>query len=707
MYYTPEEEQILYDLSKKLLESPIHQNPAVIAQDIENLKRLLIYHEWRYYVKNDPIISDYEFDVLFKKLKQIEIDYPEWRTPDSPTQRVSSDLSSDFPVVIHLSKNLSLENSYDAEDLADFDNRVKKITGIEGDIEYVVEPKFDGGTIVLVYENDVLVRAATRGNGTEGEEITANAKAMRTIPLTAEFSRYGIQKVELRGEALINKDIFQKINQERIKNGETILANARNAATGAFRVKDSKEVSRRGLEAFIYQVGYAVDERGNDILTRFQYHDESIELLGKLGFKIPKKESRTCKNIVEVAAYCAEWEIKRDKYEYEIDGMVVKVNATAIQEKCGYTSHHPRWAIAFKFKARQATTTLLNVEFQVGRTGAITPVGKLQPVQLAGVMVSNVSLHNEDMIKQKDIHIGDTVLVERAGDVIPYIVKVIPEKRTKDASPVVFPTHCPVCESLLHKPEKEAVWRCENPNCEAQIVERLIHFASKDAMEIEGLGTANIERFYQLGWIHHLTDIYRLDFTKMAALDGFGKRSAEKLQNAIETSKRNPLHRLIVGLGLRYVGRSVAKQLASEIGHLRELLDWKKENYLTLDGFGDTMAASVAEAFQEENMKTLIDELENLGVNMSQTEVDKKKTFSADMPLAGKTILFTGTLPTLSREEAAKRAEAAGAKIARSVSSKLNYLVVGAEAGSKLEKAQKISTITILDEEAFLNLINN
>jgi DNA ligase (NAD+) len=427
---------------------------------------------------------------------------------------------------------LSLENSYNAEDLNDFDTRIRKLTGEEDAqkaIEYCVEPKFDGGTIVLVYENDQLVRAATRGNGTQGDDITANAKAIKSIPLRANFSKYGIHKAELRGEVLIRKNSFEKINEQKAKNGEALFANPRNAATGGLRLKDPKQIGERALEAFIFQFSYAVDTEENDMLPSFDTHNELIELLAAQGFKVPQinKERAVCGNIEKVSNYCAQWEIDREKYGYEIDGMVVKVNDLTMQEKCGMTNHHPRWAIAYKFKAKQATTKLEAIEYQVGRTGAVTPVAKLQTVDLAGVRISNVSLHNQDFIKEKDIRIGDTVLVERAGDVIPYIVKAMEDLRDGTEEEVTYPTQCPVCDSTLERPEGEAIWRCVNPVCEAQVLGRMIHFVSKNAMNIDGFGEAYIDRFYKEGMLSSLVDIYQLDYNRIAFLEGFGKRSAE------------------------------------------------------------------------------------------------------------------------------------------------------------------------------------
>lgn len=715
--YTPEAQRALFDLSKILLYTPqADLFSEAAAERAENLRSVIRYHEWRYYVQNDPVISDFEYDQLYKQLENLERLRPELVSPDSPTQRVSPDLTEDMDQVAHLMPMLSLDNSYDATDLTDFDTSVKKLAGLpkDADVEYAVEPKYDGGTIVLVYENDRLARAATRGNGTVGDEITANMRTLRSVPLQAAFSRYGIAKVELRGEALIRKDVFEKMNARRQAAGEQLFANPRNAATGGLRMKDPKEAANRGLEAFLYQLGYAVDAVGNNVLANFPTHETSLQLLEALGFKVPTStlaaqtlpaERRVCANIAEVIAFCEAWQNHRDAYPYEIDGMVIKVNSLDLQAKCGFTSHHPRWAIAFKFKAKQATTRLRDVEFQVGKTGAVTPVAKLEPVQLAGVTVQNVSLHNEDFIRSKDIRIGDQVLVERAGDVIPYIVKALDDLRDGTEQPVVYPTHCPVCYSLLVKPEDEVIWRCENAECEAQVVQRMIFHTSKHAMDIEGMGESTIERFYKLGWLHSIADIYRLDYTKIAELEGFGEKSAANLQKAIEKAKGNPIYRLLHSLSIHHLGQKSSKLLATVVEHVLDLKDWDLERYQEIKDIGPVLARNVFNFFQNEHNLDLLRTMETLGVNLRQTPEDQRPASAADGPLVGKTILFTGTLATLSREQAEARAAAAGASISSGVSKNLNILVAGEKAGSKLKKAQALGTVEIWTEEEFLQRI--
>ena len=719
--YSKEEQRRLFDLSKHLLaqNTPDVSGPAQgginaleAASLVADLQAILHYNEWRYYTLDDPQLSDYEYDILYKKLEHLEDVYPQLITPDSPTMRVGSDIKEEFRTVPHLVPMLSLENSYNAEDLMDFDKQIKKLADMpdEAEIEYCVEPKFDGGTIVLLYENDILVQAATRGNGVMGEEMTGNAKAMRSIPLRAAFLNRKIKKVELRGEALIRKDIFEKVNKQREAAGESIFANPRNAATGGLRTKDAKETKARGIEAFVYQLGYAENTEGVQITRGFHTHHESIEFLGSLGFKVPKTghETKVCKNIQEVIAFCNEWQEKRDSYEYEIDGIVVKVNSLDIQSQCGSTSHHPRWAIAFKFKAKQATTKLLGVDFQVGKIGTLTPVAKLQPVALAGVTVSNVSLHNEDFINTKDIRIGDQVLVERAGDVIPYIVKSFAELRNGTEIPVKYPEICPFDETKsvhLIREEGEAAWRCPTCTCGRQDYQKFVAHASKDAMDIEGLSKATIERFIQMGSIHSIADFYRLDYNAISKLDGFGKKSADNLEKAIEKAKKNPIHRLLYSLTIHHLGRKAGKLLAAEIEHVLDLKDWDMERFKSVKEIGPVVAQNTIDYFSNENNIAILKEMESLGVNMKPTAEDRKATVNTEGVLSGKSILFTGALMQYSRETAEKAAAAAGATIASSVSKNLNILVVGEKAGSKLKKAQDLKTVQILSEQEFIDLI--
>lgn len=673
---------------------------SIEEKDIELLRDVLRFHEYRYYILSDPLISDKEYDVLFTALEKLEKNNPSLIVSDSPTQRVAKGLTTQFPVVQHLVPMLSLENSYNADDLRDFDRKAKELSGLS-DIEYCVEPKFDGAGISLIYEDDKLVRGATRGDGVEGEEITINLKQIRSIPLSAKFSAHGIKQVEIRGEVMMNKESFRKYNETLLAQHLPPLANPRNAASGALRIKDPKEVSKRSLEAFLYHISDLITSDGQHTSSVLHTHSGSLDMLWELGLRSPHKEKKVCKGIDDVIHYCQEYEAKRDDLPYEIDGMVVKVNNLEIHDKLGMTTHHPRWAIAFKFKARQATSRLRAVEFQVGRTGSVTPVAKIEPVPIGGVTVSSISLHNEEFIRERDIMIGDQVLVERAGDVIPYIVKALTDVRTGQEQTIDFPKYCPACHDELVKPEEEAVWRCTNINCPAQVVERIIHFTSKDAMDIRGLGEANIRKFYELGFLKDIPGIYQLPYDQIRSLEGFGERSLQNLKEAIEKSKAQPLHRLMNAMGIRYVGETTAKVLANHVEHMLEYSKYEKESLQELEDVGIKVAESIYQFFHNDDNINMLKLLEELGVNLKNI----RQQVSGDGQLGGLTFLFTGTLTELKRSEAEALVEKNGGKILGGVSTKLNYLIVGEDAGSKLEKAKKIANIRIITEREFLEMI--
>ena len=698
------------------------KNEKLATSDIDHLREVLRFHEHRYYIQNDPLISDFEYDSLYKGLETLEKEAPDLIVPDSPTQRVAKGLTKEFPTAQHLVPMLSLDNSYNADDLIDFDRKARELTGLS-EIEYCVEPKFDGASISLIYEGDQLERGATRGDGVRGDDITPNIKQIRTIPLSAKFSAYGLQTVEIRGEVLINKNNFKKFNEGLAEQGLPPLANPRNAAAGTLRIKDPMEVRRRNLEAFVYHVSYYVTDDGlrmtddsdkddtkeiqssvsNHLSSYLTTHSGTLDMLWELGFRSPAKEKKVLKGIQAVIDYCNEFEVQRDDLPYEIDGMVIKVNDFELQDKMGMTTHHPRWAMAFKFKARQATSKLLRIEYQVGRTGNIGPVAKIEPVHIGGVTVSSISLFNEDVIREKDVRIGDTVLVERAGDVIPYIVKPLTELRTGDEQPIVFPKCCPSCGDEIVRTAEEAAWRCVNISCPAQVLERLMHFASKDAMDIRGLGEANIKKFYELGLLKSIPEIYQLDYEAIGKLEGFGAKSIGNLQSAIDNSKSQPLHRLIYALGIRFVGETMAKTLAHAVNHLVELKDFDEEKLKTLEDVGPKVAGSVVQFFDNEDNLKMLEELESLGLQLK----NEKKEMSSDGNLSGQTFLFTGTLHKLKRSDAEEMVEKNGGKIVSGVSSKLNYLVVGDDAGSKLEKAKKIASIRIVSEDQFLAMVGN
>ncbi|KAA3630959.1 MAG: NAD-dependent DNA ligase LigA, partial [Bacteroidetes bacterium] len=468
--------------------------------------------------------------------------------------------------------------------------------------------------------------------------------------------------------------------------------------------------AKRNLEAFIYTLGYAEDDEGKDGLEHFTTHDDSLEFLSGIGFKVPVQERAVCKNIQEAIDFCLKWEEKRDAYEYEIDGMVVKVNSRELQERAGYTSHHPRWAIAFKFKAKQATTKLENVEYQVGKIGSITPVAKVAPVPLAGVTISSISLHNADFIEEKDLHFNDTVLIERAGDVIPYIVKALPELRDGSEDKIKFPEFCPVNDTdtpvKLVRTEGEAAWRCPNCVCGSQDLQRIIFHVSKPAMNIDGMGKSIVERFFELGWISDMADVYNLDYEKIGQLEGFGQKSADNLEEAIGKAKQSPIYRVLHSLAIHHLGKKVSKLLAQEIDHVLDLCNWTEEDFTHIKDVGPKVAQNVMEFFAIERNVEMLKRMESFGVNLKQTEDDKPVEVSDDAPLAGKTILFTGKLHRMSRKEAQMKAEAAGARNISAVSSKLSILVVGEKAGSKLKKAQALGTVQVLTEDEFLELFD-
>lgn len=697
--YTKEEQQSLNERSAFLIKNAGH-SPA--SQAAEDLRSVLRYHDWRYYVLSEPLITDFDYDMLYKRLLQLEAAHPELITPDSPTRRVARGLTEDFPQVSHLVSMLSLDNSYSEADVADFDRKVKELTGSDK-VEYCVEPKFDGASLALIYEADRLQRAATRGDGTMGEDITANARALASIPLTAPFSKHGIHRIELRGEVIIRKEVFEKINQTRKEQGLKTFQNARNTASGSLRIKDPREAVSRGLEAVLYHISFAEDKDGNNLIgNNLHTHFGNINLLHDCGFKTPLPELKLCSSAEAISAVLTEWETKRHLFPIETDGMVIKVNDLQMQEQCGSTSHHPRWAIAFKFAAKQAQSKLLDVEYQVGRTGAITPVAKIGPVRLSGVTITSVSLHNEDFIKDKDIKLGDTVIVERAGEVIPYIAGVQASLRNGSEKEIHFPSKCPSCHTALVRAEDEAAWRCDNAECPAQAEERIIHYVSKEAMDIDGLGRSIISDFIQRGYLPNIEYIYELPYSKIIEQEGWGEKSVANLQAGIEASKDRPLWRLINALGIRHVGVSTAKDLSK---HIRSVFDFEHmdEGQLTnIEGIGPKVAQSIRGFFSNKGNIHLLHKLRSYGVN---TENRPQDSITKNNHLQGKTFLFTGSLQRFTRDRAKQLVEENGGTLLSGVSNKLDYLVAGEDAGSKLAKAKAIESIQIITEEEFLQMI--
>ncbi len=670
-------------------------------EQANELRGVLRFLEHRYYIEAVQIISDQEYDILFKYLQDWEAQHKENIPVDSPTQRIASALVKDFPKREHLVPMLSLSNSYNADDLRDWDKRNREASNLDM-IEYCAEPKFDGASISLQYENDQLSAATTRGDGIVGDEITTNAKRIQSIPLSAAFSKWNIAVAEIRGEVMMNKKNFATYNKVQEEEGLALLANPRNAAAGSLRMKDSAAVGKRNLETFIYNLSYERDGAVAAIEEKAQTHYGLISMLQKIGFKTPINDMKVLQGIEAVIVFINDFEIRRDELPYEIDGMVIKINDLQLQERLGMTSHHPRWAMAYKYKARQAESILLDVEYQVGRTGAVTPVAKIKPAQVGGVTVSSISIHNEEYIREKDLHLGDHIIIERSGDVIPQIVRSVTEKRNGEEIEIIFPRTCPVCKHELHKPELEAVWRCININCEAQVLERIIHFVSKDAMDIRSFGDANVRKFYAMNIVHNIPSIYKLVAENFAGMDGFGAKSVSNLMTAIEQSKTQPLHRLIYALGIRYVGETTAKALAQEVKDIFELASFSMERLLSIGDVGTKVAASIHTFFEDAANLQLLKELKELGVHTTRQEVAVKE---GEQRFEGKTFLFTGTLSQLKRSDAEEAVEAEGAKILSGVSSKLNYLVVGADAGSKLEKAKKLTGIRILSEEEFMEMM--
>jgi DNA ligase (NAD+) len=696
--YTAEQAKILQHETLNWLQES--GSNFITTANLEAFRHLLRFHEYRYYVMNDPLIADEEYDRLYTLLVNFEKTHPEWISKDSPTQRVGAGMIKDFPKVQHLVPMLSLENSYNADDLYDWDRKVRERSGKELP-EYTVEPKFDGASISLRYENDLLQLGLTRGDGETGDDITPNIKQIRSVPLSAPFSDYGIQQIEIRGEVLMNKNNFRLYNESLMEEGLPPLANPRNASAGSLRIKDTAVVARRNLEAFLYHVSYiqTADQQSNQLPIP-QTHSGILQLLWDMGFRTPVQEMKVVKGIDAVQEVIEDYEKKRDQLPYEIDGMVIKVNELPLQDQLGMTAHHPRWAIAFKFKARQASSRLLDVQFQVGRTGAITPVAKIQPVQVGGVTVSSISIHNEAYIGEKNLMIGDQILIERSGDVIPQIVKSMTEVRTGDEKAIQFPTHCPACGDILYKPENESVWRCININCPAQVLERIIHFVSKDAMDIRSFGEANVRKFHEMKLITDIPSIYQFEANQLLGKEGFGAKSVENLKQAIENSKDQPLHRLIYALGIRYVGVTTAKTLAQQVDDIFAFQHLSEEELQQMEDVGDKVSKSIYAFFHNPDNITMLEQLAAAGL-----QTKKPLMLPVEGNLAGQTFLFTGTLSKLKRTEAEERVERNGGKLLSGVSSKLNYLVAGLDAGSKLEKAKKIPGIKIIDEEEFLKIL--
>src|SRR5215472_16079453 len=666
--------------------------PANVKKEIEDLREKLRYHEYRYYVLDEPEISDAAYDRLMERLKALEAAHRELVTPDSPSVRVGGAPREGFTTVRHARPMLSLDNAFSYDALRDWDRRVREGSGRE-EIEYIAEHKFDGLSISLQYEDGMLVRGVTRGDGTTGEDVTPNVKTVRSIPLRMDDAAVKKLKLaksfEVRGEILMTRKAFEALNRQQEEAGRKIFVNARNSAAGSIRVLDPSITAQRKLDFFAYFL--YVDGK-----AAFAKHSESLEALKKLHFRA-SDDWKLCDGIDEVIKYCESWDSKREKLAYEIDGVVIKVNSTGLQNELGFTSKAPRWAIAFKYPARQETTVVNDIIVQVGRTGTLTPVAVLEPVQVGGVTVSRSTLHNMDEIERLGVQIGDTVLIERAGEVIPHVLKVV--KEGKERRLFQMPKKCPECGSAIHHVEGEVAYRCVNAACPAQRKESLLHFAGRHAMDIDGLGEKIVDQLVDKGLVKDVADLYALSLEELAALERMAEKSAQNLLEEIETSKKNSLARLIYALGIQFVGERTGQLLAEHFSSLDELAGARADDLENVQEVGPKVAASIVDFFSEPANRKLIKKLYEAGVRPTAN----KRELKSDK-FAGKTFVFTGSLERRSREEAGELVRQHGAKVSGSVSKKTNYVVVGADPGSKYDKAKELG-VTILNEAEFEKLV--
>ncbi|WP_273852772.1 NAD-dependent DNA ligase LigA [Guptibacillus spartinae] len=658
---------------------------------IEELRQLLNQYNYEYHVLDQPSVPDAEYDRMMNELINLEEENPELKTEDSPTQRVGGPPLEGFQKVEHRVPMLSLGNAFGEDDLKDFDRRVRERIG--ENFSYVCELKIDGLAVSLIYEDGVFVRGATRGDGTVGEDITQNLKTIPAIPLRLKEN----VSMEVRGEAYMPKPSFMKLNEAREKNEQDLFANPRNAAAGSLRQLDPKIAASRNLSIFVYGVGTV---EGKEISA----HSSGLDFLKDLGFKT-NPEWKRCDTIDDVIDYIGGWSEKRPDLSYEIDGIVVKVDALSQQEELGFTAKSPRWAIAYKFPAEEVVTKLLDIQLNVGRTGVVTPTALLEPVLVAGTTVQRASLHNEDLIREKDIKIGDYVVVKKAGDIIPEVVSVLEERRTGDERDFSMPEQCPECKSDLVRLEEEVALRCINPKCPAQLREGLIHFVSRNAMNIDGLGESVITQLFREELIHDVADIYQLTHDQLIELERMGEKSVSNLLEAIRVSKDNSLEKLLFGLGIRHVGAKAARTLAQQFGSMDSLVQASIEDLEAINEVGQKMADSVVRYFQNEEVHELIDELKDAGVNMVYKGPKPVAVEEIDSVFAGKTVVLTGKLEQLSRGEAKKKLEEQGAKVTGSVSKSTDLVIAGEDAGSKLEKAESLG-IDVWSENRFLEELN-
>ncbi|MEZ7889630.1 MAG: NAD-dependent DNA ligase LigA, partial [Cloacibacterium sp.] len=661
--------------------------PEHILQRIEELREELHQHNYNYYVLDEPTISDFEFDAKLKELQELEAAHPEFYDPHSPTLRVGGEITKNFPTVQHQFRMYSLDNSYDFNDLQDWHTRISKILETE-DIEFVAELKYDGASISILFENGKLSQAVTRGDGFQGDEITANVKTIKDIPLQLQGNFP--ERFYMRGEIYLTHNNFNKINEERLSEGYDAFMNPRNTASGSLKLQDSGEVRKRNLSAVLYQF---VSEN-----SPAETHFELLQQAKTWGFKI-SENAQLCKNIQEVQDFINFWDEKRKNLNFDIDGIVIKVNSLKQQQLLGYTAKSPRFAMAYKFKAEKVETELLSIDYQVGRTGAVTPVANLAPVLLAGTIVKRASLHNEDIIKKLDLHVGDFVYVEKGGEIIPKIVGVNLEKRNVFATEVQYATHCPECGSELIRLEDQAAHFCPNEtHCPPQVVGKMIHYVSRKALNIENLGSETIEQLYREGLLTNIADFYTLRKEQLLPLERMAEKSAQNIIDGIEKSKQIPYEKVLYGIGIKHVGETVAKKLAKNFPSIDDLKNATEEELCQVEDIGSKIAESIVSYLQNPENWEMIERLRSYGV---QLEKGENTTEVLSTVLEGKTFLFTGKLSLFTREQAEEMVEKHGGKNISAVSKNLNYLVVGEKAGSKLKKAQDIGTITILDEQQF------
>lgn len=663
-------------------------DPAAVHDRIEELRERILYHRKRYYVDNDPEISDAEYDALERELRDHEAAHPELITSDSPTQRVGAEPVEGFPSVRHRIPMLSLDNAYSVDELAEWEERLRRVLGTDA-VGYVVELKIDGVSLSLIYRDGVLVQGITRGNGFVGEDVTGNVRTIRSIPLRLLEP---VPVLEVRGEVYLDRTKFEALNARRLEQGEPLFANPRNAAAGSLRLLDPRITAERKLDMFAY-----VMARADGPLPAT--HWEGLARLRELGLRTEPHTER-CESLDAVIAFCERWRECRGALSYDTDGVVVKVDPLVLQGRAGSTARAPRWAVAYKFPAEQATTRVRNISVQVGRTGALTPVAELEPVRVAGSLVARATLHNEDEVRRKDVRVGDRVIIEKGGDVIPKVVKVVLAERSADSRPFEMPRTCPVCGSRTYKPEGEVISRCTGASCPAQLKESILHFASRSAMNIERLGEALVDQLIRTGLVTDFVSLYRLRREDLAGLERMGDKSAANLVAEIETSRANPLHRLIYALGIRFVGERTARLLSERFGSIPELLDAPAERLEAIDGIGPKVAGAIRLFADQPANRDLVDGLEKVGVRPRAARRAAADTARLD----GKVFVLTGTLAGWSRDEAKRRIEALGGRVTGSVSRKTSYLVMGADPGSKRDKAESLG-VPILDEDGFRELL--